>query len=449
MTQAIGDELTRQMPSYKSLKDFGMILKLYPLGTFTPEFMHVFEEYLIDFLSKTKDSISTEDLTYLFNLLSGTKKRPVKILKIMSTALMIRFENSKETANAMEAEHLAGLVFALNKLSYFDIPLLTKICDVLTEVEPSVVVEVKSNTIVTLLTSLGQIRFLHKPLMDKILKAVPEIMSSRKVLRSPELACLLITLSKLGYKPDGLDEICRDFILPNVKRSEVRLESVWIDFLWSLVYLDLVDKSHPFMKDVVNPSSSLVKSIEDRIREGEASCRTDLSKVLNMQALLLAPSSSSSSRLILTKEDDLVYEPPARSNDCQAFSASVTDTLNFFIPRGSHMELGIRTKLGFSIDARFVISSDMKTKSLDKLTSASKIPKGFHRVNVLTASFRQSLLNEPTEATGQVKMQARLVKSALKETVVIVTPNPFLSKNDSVQKVSFLQKLIKDAIYQV
>ena len=449
MTQALGNELAKQVPTYKTLKDFSLILKLYPLGSFTPEFMHVFEEYLLNFLEKSENDISTEDLTYLLNLLSSTKKRPIKILKTISTHLSNRFERCK-LIDTLEAEHLAGTLFALNKLSYNDIELLTKLCDVLSNMDPSFVPNIKRNTFVSLLTSLGQLRFLHEPLLNQVMKSLPHIMTSRRAFGSPELACIFITLSKLGYKPKNLNDICQEYILPNVKQNKIRHESVWIDFLWSLAYFDQVDRSHPLMKEVLDPRSPFVKSIEDRVNDGDVSCRTDLSKILNIQALLLG-SPSSQEKLVFGQEErvDQLFEPPPRSQDCLAFSRNVTDTLNFFVPRGSHMELGVRTKLGFTIDARFVVSSDLKTLALDKFTSSPVIPEGFHRVNILTASFRQSLLNDPTQASGQIKMAERIIKDVLRETTVVVTPSPFFSKNDTVQKVSFLQKLIREAIYRV
>ena len=447
MTQSMGNELMKEMPYYKTLKDFSLILKLYPLGSFTPEFMHVFEEYLSDFLIKNEKHISLEDLTYLLNLLALTKKRPVKILRTLSSILMISLDKDP---TLLDPEYIATTVYSLNKLSYNDVDLYTKICDSLVELDPPVMMTIKRNTLVSLLTSLGQGRFLHQPLLDNLVSSVKDTMASRRPLSSSELACILITLAKLGYRPSALNDISRDFIIPNVTREQTSSDGVWIDYLWSLAFFNLVDKNHPLMKQVLDPSSLLVQSIQDKIRDGEVSCRTDLSKIFNIQAFYGSLQSSQKKRKSKskTKEEvsDCLLEPPSRSQDCISFCKSVTDHLNYFVPKGSHMELGVKTNMGFNIDARFVISSDLKALSLEKVSS---IPQGYHRINVLTASFRQTLLNHPTRPTGQVKMAAQLIKEVLGETVVVVTPTPFFSKNDSVQKVSFLQTLIKDAIYQV
>jgi hypothetical protein len=421
--------------------------------------MHVFEEYLVDFLGRNTNSIYSEDLTYLLNLLSSSKKRPIKVLKAVSDLLLTRLAHS--SFQPEEAEHLAGTLFCLNKLSYIDKELLEALCKNLTQVDPSVAVCIKRNTLVSLLTALGRFRWCHEPLLSRILNSVPDIMKSRRVLGSHELVCLLVTLSKLGYKPSNLKDIWEKNIRNNIVRDKISQESVWIDFLWALAFLDLAGKKDPLMKEVLDSSSPFVKSVELKVREGDVASRTDFCKILNIQGLLLGSPSSNGRRkrdpVTFGKQeeggegDKSLFEPPPRSQDCLSFSKNVTDTLNFFIPQGSHMELGIRTNLGFTIDARFVISADMKTLALDKVPSLPSllVPQGLHRVNVLTASFRHTLLNDPSQAAGQLKMYARIVREVLGETVVVVAPDPFSSKNDAVQKVSLLQKLIKEAIYQV
>ena len=436
---------------YEYIKDFCLILKLYPMKSFSPEFTHLFEDALLRFLSLPDQKFDLQDLTYLFYLISNTKRRPIKVMRRISELivndLVTDAGDDRGARSKTKHENICLMIYGMFKTMFYDAPLLQKLCDILTADENKLK-DVKRNTMTSLLISLGHMRFKHVPLLDLITSIVPAAASTRKHMNANEMMALVNTLARVNYRPAAFTDICVKHILPNVGLDLIP-EEACIDFVWSLSFFNLADDH--IVGYLLNPSGRVMQRIKKKVINRDSAVWSDVSKLMNIRAVAVHEMGFSCPEIVLPVDR---IEPAARSNDCTAFAATVIDTFNLFIPKGSHMETGIQSDLGFEIDARFCINACLKSMSLDevrKLTAGNNgsLPDGYYMVNVLTGSFRTTLLNEGNEMTGQLELQRRLLKKVMKQPVLVVDSISLMSKSDAVARVNFLQELIRDSLVQL
>lgn len=452
MAAVLGNNVSQTLDKYQNIEDFSLILKLYPMGSFSPEFTQLFEDALLRFLSLSDRKFDLQDLTYLFHLISGTKRRPIKVMKKISDLIVhdqVTNERTSYNRSKLKQEYIALMISAMSKTMFLDAPLLQKLCDILTA-EGYKLREVRKNPMTSLLIALGQMRFKHTPLMDTITAMAASLGGTRTPFNPNELMALVNTLARLNYRPPDFGNICVKHIIPNVG-LDVIPEQACIDFVWSLSFFNLLD--HHILGYLLNPNDRILRSIRSRIAARDNSVWSDVSKLMNIRAVAVHEMGLRCPEIVLPVDK---IDKPARSNDCTAFATTVIDTLNLFIPKDSHMQTGVMSELGFEIDARFCINASLRSLSLDQVKnmrakgdSSDSLPDGYYTVNVLTSSFKTTLLNAGNEITGQLELQRRLIKNILKQPVLVVGTLNLMSKSDAVARVNYLQELIRDALVQL
>lgn len=455
MASVLGHNVSKSLDKYQDIKDFCLILKLYPMGSFSPEFMQLFEDALFRFLSLPDQRFDLQDLTYLFHLVSGTKRRPIKVMKRLSELIMSDTQVVDNERSKVKHEYICLMVYAMQKTMFLDVDLLQKLCDILTR-DSHRLVDVKKNTMTSLLIALGQMRFRHVPLMDAITSLIPLANTSRKPLNPNAMMALVNTLARINYRPPHLTDVCVKHVLPNVGLDLIAEEAV-VDFVWSLSFFKLADDH--IIGYLLNPNGRIMRRINDRIVCCDTKVWADVAKLQNIRSVAVNEMGFTCPELQLPVDSVCKV---CRSHDCSVFASTVIDTFNLFIPKGSHMQTGVTSEFGFEIDARFYINASLKTLSLDDVrrlqtaatsgdddVSKGSLPDGYVLVNVLTASFRTTLSNESSGIAGQLELQRRLLKNVAKQAVVVVDAANLMSKSDAVTRVNYLQQLIRNALVQV
>lgn len=476
MAAVLGNNVCRSSLDQKEqqLSDFCLMLKLYPIGSFSPEFWQLFEESLLRFLSLPDQQFVVSDLTYLFHLISGTKRRPIKVLRRISDLICdpdTRMDLLEHKPRGQKNDRIAGksitsgslsedlclLIHSMCKTAFLDGPLLQHACDLLLRLQDRHLAlrQVKRNTLTSCLIALGQMRFKHTGLLDAVTGSIPDTGSSRRPYHANELMALINTLAVVDHRPPDFEKVVQRFVIPVVTGSMDSIsDPVLIQFFWSLAYFNLLD-SH-LVASILQPNGRIMSGIKNRVHQKDDSVWTEVAKLRQIRAVAVHEMGITDPKVV--PQDDLLTDVSSdvrrrRAGDATAFATSVTDSLNLFLPKGVSMQTNVPTELGFEVDARFCVNVSLKALRLEEWVENKdgKLPDGFQVLNLLTCTFRSCLLSPTSEAearqpVGQMLLQQRLLKKACNQSVVLIDDLSFVSKADAVARVNYLQQKIRQTV---
>jgi len=206
---------------------------------FSPQFLAKLE----DRLAELAEDFPPSDLTAILKALAVSKRRNVPLLKAITFYLT-------KHRGLLDVKQLADALYSLNRLSFKDPVALEKICSEL-EMKVSNTGEEGGAVLRSVLTSLGQLRYLSTGLTD----AICSWYQAREKVEERDMVTLLVTLSNLNYKSPKHTEMLQKFAMslePGQFRHLNRYEIVWLDVVWAMVALDLANHSH--LDSVLNSS---------------------------------------------------------------------------------------------------------------------------------------------------------------------------------------------------
>ena len=107
----------------------------------------------------------------------------------------------------------------------------------------------------SILTSLGQLKYLHIPLLDSILAwysaGVGAGADDKRAMSSKDMTTIVITLATLNHAPVHHSALL-DHVSQQLKNmSDTLPEHVWLDTVWSLTVLGKVTSEQ--LESVLNP----------------------------------------------------------------------------------------------------------------------------------------------------------------------------------------------------
>ena len=194
-----------------------------------------------DRLAELSEDFPPSDLAAILKALAVGKRRNVPLLKALSFYLT-------KHRGLLDIKELADALYSLKQLNFKDPVTLEKICSEL-EVKVANTGEEGGAVLRGVLTSLGQIRYLNTGLID----AICTWFQAREKVEERDMVTILVTLSNLNYKPPRHTEMLQKFasaLEPAQFRHLNRYEMVWLDVVWSMVVLELVNHSH--LESVLN-----------------------------------------------------------------------------------------------------------------------------------------------------------------------------------------------------
>ena len=313
-------------------------------------------------MAELAEDFPPSDLAAILKALAMSKRRNVPLMKALSFYLT-------KHRGLLDIKQLADALFSLNRLSFRDPVTLETICSELenkladTGAEGAAVIR-------SVLTSLGQTRFLSTSLMD----AICLWYQSREKVEPRDMVTLLVTLSNLNYKPPAHMEMLKQFassLEPGPFRSLKRYELVWLDVVWAMVSLDLVNHFH--LDSVLNSSFHNLLLYSGDNKNMAASL-----KLLNINAAAKLLHPDYQGPVLNVEEDPLLRDMKISPGLPKVqLRQKVLEAFASIAPPPRFLNLDVNSLLGCQIDGELVCDSKGSPLPVIEL---NKTPEGASKV---------------------------------------------------------------------
>merc|ERR1712107_733179 len=352
----------------------------------------------------------------ILKALAMSKRRNVPLMMALPFYLTKR-------RGLLDIKQLADALFSLNRLSFRDPVTLETICSELenkladTGVEGAAVIR-------SVLTSLGQTRFLSTSLMD----AICLWYQSREKVEPRDVVALLVTLSNLNYKPPAHMEMLKQFassLEPGPFRSLKRYELVWLDLV-----------NHLHLDSVLNSSFHNLLLYSGDNKNMAASL-----KLLNINAAAKLLHPDYQGPVLNVEEDPLLRDMKISPGLPKVqLRQKVLEAFASIAPPPRFLNLDVNSLLGCQIDGELVCDSKGSPLPVIEL---NKTPEGASKVALLVASFQDCIING--SESGATALNVRLLR-ANGYKVILVRHDMLQPDMTVVARVKFPELMLRSAL---
>jgi len=388
---------------------------------FSPQFLAKLE----DRLAELSEDFPPSDLAAILKALAVSKRRNVPLLKALAFYLT-------KHRGLLDIKQLADALFSLKQLNFKDPVTLEKICSEL-EVKVGNTGEEGGAVLRSVLTSLGQLRYLSTSLID----AICSWYQAREKVEERDMVTLLVTLSNLNYKPPTHTEMLQKFastLEPGQFRHLNRYEMVWLDVVWAMVALDLANHSH--LDSVLNSNFHNLLLYSGENKNLGASI-----KLLNINAAAKLLHPEYKGPVLNVEEDPLLRDLKISPGLAKVqLRQKVLEAFASIAPPPRFLNLDVNSLLGCQIDGELVC--DTKGSPLP-VVELNTLPEGASKVALMVASFQDCLING-SEA-GSTALNIRLLQ-ADGYKVMMVRHDMLQPDMTVVARVKFLELVLQNAL---
>jgi len=413
------------------IRDSGMLSRTFVgLLHYSEHFTDQFLCKLEDRLAEIADELNGTDLTAVLYELGRKRRRNVPLLKAISYYL-------GKNRSDLDIKQASDALFALKKLSFKDQEVLEKLCATIEEqmdfVENSAVVR-------SILTSLGQLHFLHTGVMEKVIEWYN---ARREQMDVKDMVAISMTCANLNYLPQDEQGLVQH-IAENINENSLPDQQVWQDVVWSLVVLGRA--THSQMSSVLNSEfqTSLLYSNEKRNLGSQL-------KLLNINAAATKLHQDYNGSLLNINEDALLKNLKVNPNLGKVkLQATILEAFSNLIPPPRFLRLSVNTLMGFVADGECVLDREMKPLLVDEYSNnfqnsepKKPLPAGATRVALIVASFQDC--NFGGGLGGVAALNVKLAEAAGYKVLVV----KFSDMDPSmklIRRVQILDKMLKDLL---
>jgi len=396
---------------------------------FSPQFIARLEDRVSDVV----DEISPGELVLILNQMGKKKRRNVPLLKSLSFYIC-------KNKNMLDVKQISDCLFSFNLLSFKEKNVVESLCNELV----SKISSVESSAVLrSILTSLGQIKYLHVPLVDQIMIWYQTQLDSGTGLAPKDLTSLVITLASLHYIPAQHTKLLQQVALELSQLRTSLSELVWLNAVWSLTVLGHASNDH--LESVLNQNFQDVVLLPNNRNVGATL------KLLNINAAakVLYPDYDGAT---MTVEDDALMKDVKFSPSATKlqFNQSVLESVKTLCPEPKYCNLNVNTLLGFVTEADIVLNDKAQPLPVEDYSNqfgqkepTKPLPEGAKRVAVVSASFQDCLLGG--ELAGLTAFNIKLLQ-AVGYQVVLVKHTDWPSSQNQVSRVSQIDQQFKSVV---
>ena len=190
------------------------------------------------------------DLVLILNQLGRKKRRNLPLLKAIAFYIC-------KHKNMLDIKQISDCLYSFNQLSFkvmsvvdlrnddwrADVCFQDKISvESLCSELVNKVAEVESSPVLrSLLTSLGQLKYRHLPLMDAIMSWYQAKLDIGTPLATKDMTTLVRTLASINYCPEKHSKLLNHVVQEISQLKKSLPELVWLDAVWSLTLIGLVN----------------------------------------------------------------------------------------------------------------------------------------------------------------------------------------------------------------
>eukprot|EP00092_Neocalanus_flemingeri_P004491 GFUD01004831.1.p1 GENE.GFUD01004831.1~~GFUD01004831.1.p1 ORF type:complete len:656 (+),score=214.52 GFUD01004831.1:71-2038(+) len=381
----------------KELKDGKLFVSLlHYVELFSPQFVAKLEDRIADLM----EEISPGDLALILAELGRKKRRNVPLLKSLTFYLT-------KHRNMLDIKQISDSLFALNQLSYKDHDTLERLCS---QLENHIQDTESSPVLRSILTSLGQLKYLHTPVVDRIMAWYQARLDNNIPMTMKDMTTLLITCATLNHNPVQHSSLL-EHISQHLTQDLAQPDQVWLDTVWSLTLLGRVTPLH--LESVLSPAfhTSLLYNTSNKTVGSTL-------KLLNINAAakLLYPAYQGPT--IKVAEDALLKDIKVSPSLAKVqLTQSVMEAFSTLFPPPRLLRTNVNTLLGCVAEGEFVCDTSGKPLLVQDLSDnfgsaepVKPLPPNAHRMALVTASFQDCLIGGGL--TGLTALNIRLMEAA-------------------------------------
>jgi len=425
----VTSSLERRWVEIRDGKVFASLI--YYQDQFSGQFMAKLE----DRISEVMEDLAPGDMVIILGQLARRRRRTVPLLKSLSFYIW-------KHKSSLDVKQISDCLFAFTQLSYKDKDTAEKLCNEMV----GKVAEVEATPVLrSVLRSLGQMKYLHTPLLEAIMTwYTRDLESEARRMEVKDMTTLLLTLATLDHVPLEHSRLL-DLIVKELGDASSSLpENVWLDTVWSLTVLGKV--THNQLQSVLNSNFYNVILYQSSSKQ-----IGNTMKVLNINAaakLLIQDYTGST----LSVEDDAlmknikVYPGVAKVQ----YNKSVLEAFSTLFPPPRLSSLEVNTLMGFVAEAEAVLDADGRPLAVQEFSDgygakapSKPLPEGGRRLTLVTASFQDCLLGG--QMSGVTSLNVRLLE-AMGHEVLVVNYTQWPVRDTLVSRVKLLDDRVKKII---
>jgi len=365
---------------------------------FSPQFVAKLEDRIADLV----EEISPGDLASILAELGRKKRRNVPLLKSLTFYLT-------KHKNMLDIKQISDCLFALNQLSYKDHDTLERLC---VQLESHIQDTDSSAVLRSILTSLGQLKFLHSPVVDRIMAWHQARLDNNIPMATKDMTTLLMTCATLNHNSLQHSSLL-EHLSSQLTHTDGQPEHVWLDTVWSLTLLGRA--THHHLQSVLTPTfhTSLLYNTTTTNKTIGSTL-----KLLNINAAakLLYPDYKGPT--IGVADDALLKDIKVSPSLAKVqFTQSVMEAFSTLFPPPRLLRTNVNTLLGCVAEGEFVCDSSGKPLLVQDLSDnfgsaepVKPLPPDGHRMALVTASFQDCLIGGGL--TGLTAFNVRLMEAA-------------------------------------
>ncbi|KAH8242794.1 hypothetical protein KR032_002170 [Drosophila birchii] len=368
-----------------------------------------------DEAAKLIASISLPQMVKVMSTLAQRKRRSTPLLRSLAF-------NISSAAESLDLKQSADVLYAMATLNFQDSVLGAKVC---ADVQAALPKNAERSAVVgSILTSLGILRYRDLDILESLTQW---LLKNSEICRPQDLSAYFLTSALLNFKSAQLEDVSSKLV-KSIVREDFTKQSEWLNFVWSLTMLGLVEPSHL--------SSVLSAEFLELLQKDKAGV-TATSKMrllnLNSYAQLLAVDYKGP---LLAADSPAFQVPMAHPKAKQVLVTGMLDTLKSLLPASNHVQSLVDSKMGFLIDALCQFDANRNPLPLDK-----ENPKAI-RVALMVIDFHDICHGTHRSASGVTNLTFDLLEKSGYH-VIPVPYNEFSNSDKLLKRVQYLEAKFK------
>ncbi|KAH8311650.1 hypothetical protein KR044_007358 [Drosophila immigrans] len=371
-----------------------------------------------DEAAKLIASISLPQMVKVMSTLAQRKRRSTPLLRSLAF-------NISSSSDQLDLKQSADVLYAMSVLNFQDSVLGAKVCaDVQAELPKN---SEKSAVVGSILTSLGIMRYRDLDILEALTQW---LLKNNEICRPQDLSAYFLTAALLNFKSGQLEDV-RKKLVKSIVQEDFTRQSDWLNYVWSLTMLGLVEPSH--LESVL--STDFLTKLQSDKAGLTPTCKMRLLN-LNSYAQLCATDYKGS----LLPTDSPAYQVPmAHTKSKQILVNGMLDALKSLLPASNHVLGSVDSKMGFLIDATCQFDAQKNALPLDKSNQDAI------RIALMVVDFHDICHGTHRSASGITNLAMDLLEKGGYQ-VIPVPYNEFSTSDKLLKRVQYLEAKFKDVL---
>uniref|UniRef100_A0A336LU09 CSON000645 protein n=1 Tax=Culicoides sonorensis TaxID=179676 RepID=A0A336LU09_CULSO len=367
-----------------------------------------------DEAAKLIANITIPQMIKVMSSLALKKRRSMTLLRAIAY-------NISGSSSQLDLKQASDLLYAMAVLNFPDPVLVDRICSDVQQILPKNTE--KSAVVGSILTSLGLLRYRDTAGLESM---TDWMLKNQSKCRPQDIAALFHTLAILNYPSCHVDQL-KEKMIENLQEQDLPKALDWLNYVWSLVLLDVSSEKH--LESVLRREFLEKLVIE---RKGVLSPNMKM-KLLNINGYATFKNYKGS----LLSQDSTIFDVPlAHNKDKQKLVIGMLESLKSLVSLESYVKTNVNTKMGFVIDAECCFDSKGSPISFDKADSSCK------RIAIMVHDYHDMCQGIHSSLTGVANCSIELLKKS--GYIVLSIPYTEFSVSDKLLKrVQYLESKIK------